>query len=104
MGVLDSHVSVVIGGTSGIGARVAGLGTAEGATVVIVGRRRREGEELAGRLGRAASFVAADVTREHEVVDGGISAGRLASVSMAEGPERAAALMTAGKADAPVPT
>lgn len=66
-GMLAGHVSVVLGGTSGIGARVAALLAAEGATVVIAGRRRREGDELAGRLGPEVGFVTADVTVESEV-------------------------------------
>jgi len=67
MGVLENHVNVVVGGTSGIGARIAELSAAQGATVVIAGRRTKEGWELARRLGPASSFVAADVTRESEV-------------------------------------
>ncbi len=57
MGVLDGKVAVVTGGTSGIGARTVEVFVAEGARVVIAGRRREEGEALARRLGRAASFV-----------------------------------------------
>lgn len=67
MGVLENHIGVVIGGTSGIGACIAELYAAQGATVVVAGRRRKEGEELAGRLGPDASFVATDVTRESDV-------------------------------------
>jgi NAD(P)-dependent dehydrogenase (short-subunit alcohol dehydrogenase family) len=64
---MPDHVAVVVGGTSGIGARVAARFVAEGATVVVAGRRRPEGEELAARLGPAARFVSADVTREADV-------------------------------------
>lgn len=67
MGVLGNHVLVVIGGTSGIGARIAQLAAAEGATVVIAGRREAEGAALATRLGPTSSFIAADVTRETDV-------------------------------------
>lgn len=67
MAVLRNHVSAVVGGTSGIGARTAELFAAEGASVVIAGRRRELGEELAARLGPRAGFVRADVTRESDV-------------------------------------
>jgi NAD(P)-dependent dehydrogenase (short-subunit alcohol dehydrogenase family) len=60
MGALDRKVAVITGATSGIGARMAALFAAEGADVVIAGRRRAEGEELAESLG--ASFFATDVT------------------------------------------
>jgi NAD(P)-dependent dehydrogenase (short-subunit alcohol dehydrogenase family) len=40
---------------------------AEGASVTVGGRREPEGKELAGRLGPASLFVAADVTVEGDV-------------------------------------
>lgn len=67
MGDLADHIGVVIGGTSGIGARTAELLAAEGAAVVVAGRRREAGEELVGRCGPRAAFVPADVTREDDV-------------------------------------
>jgi NADP-dependent 3-hydroxy acid dehydrogenase YdfG len=46
MGSLDSKVAVV-GATSGIGSRIAEVFVAEGAKIVIAGRRIPEGEALA---------------------------------------------------------
>lgn len=67
MGVLDGMVTVVAGGTSGIGARTVELFTEEGAQVVVAGRRREEGEALAARLGSNVSFFQADVLYEDQV-------------------------------------
>jgi NAD(P)-dependent dehydrogenase (short-subunit alcohol dehydrogenase family) len=67
MNVLDDKVAVICGGTSGIGARTAELFVAEGASVVIGGRRELEGKELAGRLGSRARFARADVAVEPDV-------------------------------------
>jgi NAD(P)-dependent dehydrogenase (short-subunit alcohol dehydrogenase family) len=65
MGTLDRKIAVITGATSGIGARMAELFAAQGAQVVIAGRRKAEGEELAERLG--ASFVRTDVAVEADV-------------------------------------
>jgi NAD(P)-dependent dehydrogenase (short-subunit alcohol dehydrogenase family) len=67
MGLVDDRVALVIGGTSGIGACTAELMAAEGAHVVVAGRRRVEGEAVAERLGDGASFVVCDVTVESDV-------------------------------------
>jgi NAD(P)-dependent dehydrogenase (short-subunit alcohol dehydrogenase family) len=69
MGLLNDRVALVIGGTSGIGARTAECMAAEGANVVIAGRRRVEGEAIACRLGGNGGFVRCDVTVESEVAE-----------------------------------
>ena len=65
MGALEKKVAVITGATSGIGAAMAALFAAEGADVVIAGRRREEGAELSETLG--AAFFATDVTVESDV-------------------------------------
>jgi len=67
MGVLDGQVAVISSGTSGIGARAAELFVNEGVRVVIAGRRRKRGEQLAAKLVTAASFIRTDVSLEHAV-------------------------------------
>ena len=67
MGVLDGKVTVVTGGTSGIGAQTAELFSAEGARAVIAGRRAAQGKAWAERLGTAAEFVPAGISAEAEV-------------------------------------
>ena len=64
---LEGNVAVVAGGTSGIGARTAEVFVANGARVVIAGRRQDRGEKLAKALGDAASFIRTDVSVETDV-------------------------------------
>lgn len=64
---LEGKVAVVTGGTSGIGACTAEVFVANGAKVVIAGRRQDRGKKLAEKLGDAASFKTTDVSVEADV-------------------------------------
>ena len=65
MGALDGKIAIVTGGTSGIGEGIAKAFVAEGAKVVIAGRREEEGRALEKSIG--VRFVRADVANEADV-------------------------------------
>jgi NAD(P)-dependent dehydrogenase (short-subunit alcohol dehydrogenase family) len=67
MGRLSGKVAVITGATSGIGLRTAEIFVAEGAKIVIAGRRVTEGEALAKQLGANCIFRQTDVTVEEQI-------------------------------------
>jgi len=67
---LKDKVAIITGATSGIGRSSAVVFAQEGAKVVIVGRRKREGEETLGMVrsvGGEAIYVQADVSRDEDI-------------------------------------
>ena len=63
MSRLDGKIAVVTGGNSGIGLATATRFAAEGAEVVIVGRRQEELDKALGVIGPRAMAIQADVSR-----------------------------------------
>jgi NAD(P)-dependent dehydrogenase (short-subunit alcohol dehydrogenase family) len=90
--LLTDKIVLVSGGTQGVGGGIARAAVAEGATVVVTGRRTDVGEAFAATLGPAASFVRCDVAdvaqaraavattiERHGRVDGLVNAAGLTS-------------------------
>lgn len=90
--LLTDRVVLVSGGTQGVGGGIARAAVAEGAAVVVTGRRADVGEAFARDLGGSASFVACDVAdveqaraavattiERHGRVDGLVNAAGLTS-------------------------
>jgi NAD(P)-dependent dehydrogenase (short-subunit alcohol dehydrogenase family) len=63
MGKLDDRVAVITGGNSGIGLAMARLFAAEGAKVVITGRRQRTLDDALREIGPGAVGVQGDVVK-----------------------------------------
>ena len=57
MGKLDGKITIITGATSGIGRCTAEVFVAEGAQVLITGRRRKEGNEIAEALGLSIAII-----------------------------------------------
>jgi NAD(P)-dependent dehydrogenase (short-subunit alcohol dehydrogenase family) len=64
---LDNQTVLVTGGASGLGGAAAEMIIAAGGRVVIADVNEAAGDDTAARLGPAARFVRADVTRESDV-------------------------------------
>ncbi|MFJ3310703.1 SDR family NAD(P)-dependent oxidoreductase [Streptomyces sp. NPDC086549] len=62
MGQLDGKVSLVTGGSTGIGLAIAGRFAAEGATVYLTGRRKAELDAAVETVGERAVGVQSDVS------------------------------------------
>jgi NAD(P)-dependent dehydrogenase (short-subunit alcohol dehydrogenase family) len=70
MNSYKNKVALVTGGTSGIGKATAVAFAEAGATVVLTGRREKEGSDVVSqieKLGGTASFFKADFSKEAEV-------------------------------------
>ena len=67
MGKLDGKVAVITGGASGIGHATVRLFVEEGCRVVIADLQDDKGARLAEDLGKSATYLHADVSREADV-------------------------------------
>jgi NAD(P)-dependent dehydrogenase (short-subunit alcohol dehydrogenase family) len=66
-GRLEGKITIITGGTSGIGEATAEVFAAQGATVVIAGRSEDKGTQIAQRLGTKVTYQRCDVTREADI-------------------------------------
>src|SRR5262245_10646392 len=68
MGLLDGKIAIITGATSGIGRRTAEIFVAEGARIVVTGRRAELGRSLAAQLGGdKCLFLRGDMAEEADV-------------------------------------
>lgn len=67
-GRLEGKVTIITGGTSGIGRKTVEIFVREGAYVLVAARREREGMMLADSLGDRVDFLKTDVSREADVI------------------------------------
>ena len=78
---IEGNAFLVTGGASGLGAATVRRLAAAGAKVAIVDMQEAAGAALAGEIGPAAIFAAADVTSEEQVA-GAITAAQKALVAI----------------------
>ena len=64
---LLDKVIVITGGTSGIGLEIARRSVAQGAQVIISGRRENEGEKIVNQLGERCRYIKCDVLYEEQI-------------------------------------
>jgi NAD(P)-dependent dehydrogenase (short-subunit alcohol dehydrogenase family) len=67
MGQLDGKIAVITGAGTGIGLAIAERYAQEGATCVLVGRRKEKLDEAAAKVGHGAYGVPTDVGEEDQV-------------------------------------
>jgi NAD(P)-dependent dehydrogenase (short-subunit alcohol dehydrogenase family) len=67
MGVLDGRVALVTGSTRGIGRAIAALFAAEGASVVVNGRKQEAAEQAAAEIDGTTIGLGADQSSEAEI-------------------------------------
>ena len=66
-GRMEGKVTVITGGTSGIGEAAAEIFVREGGTVILAGRSEEKGQSIADRLGEKAIYQRADVMQEADI-------------------------------------